>query len=123
MKSYLLQILLLRPLLSSGNGPTTVKYFEDKFGIKAKESLALMGGHTLGKFNTFQSHIDYSWVRELKSRRNEIFNNEYYKVLSARPALVKDGYCLGTWGKCFCLELNISLTSDNFYCCVYLELK
>ena len=84
----------------TGNGPTTVKYFDEKFKIKPKESLALMGAHTLGKFNTFQTHIDYSWVRELGSRRNELFNNEYYKVLAGKPALVKDGYCLGTWGNC-----------------------
>ena len=75
-----------------------MKYFKEKFGIEAKESLALMGGHTVGKFNTAFSHIDYSWVREMNSRRNELFTNEYYKVLSGQPALVKEPYCLGTWG-------------------------
>ena len=74
------------------NGPKTAKYFKDNFDMSPKESLALMGAHTTGKFSTFQTHIDYAWVRDLDSNRTKVFNNEYYKELAARPAHVKASF-------------------------------
>ena len=80
----------------NGNGPMTAKYFQDNFDLKPKEALALMGAHTIGGYSTFQTHIDYAWVRDRNSRRNEVFNNEYFKSLVAKPAHVKDKHCVGT---------------------------
>ena len=48
--------------------------------------------------------IDYAWARGNaggsagQSRRNQIFNNEYFKNMAADqwPARVKDTYCVGT---------------------------
>ena len=57
--------------------------------MSPRESLALMGAHTIGGFSTFATHIDYAWVRHLDSSRTKVFNNEYYKELAARPAHVK----------------------------------
>ena len=34
-------------------------------------------------------------MRDLDSSRNEVFNTEYFKTLAARPAHVKDKYCVG----------------------------
>ena len=72
-----------------GNGKMTVEYFQQKFNMKPYQALALMGAHTLGKFNPISSRLDYSWVRSHYSRRNSFFNNEYYKILALRPALIK----------------------------------
>ena len=47
---------------ANGNGKKTVKYFKDNFGMNPREALALMGAHTIGKYSTFQTHIDYAWV-------------------------------------------------------------
>ena len=47
---------------ANGNGKKTVKYFKDNFGMNPRETLALMGAHTIGKYSTFQTHIDYAWV-------------------------------------------------------------
>ena len=76
-------------------GQQTADYFKDKFGLTPRESLALMGAHTVGQFSTFHTHLDYSWVRKESSRRTKIFNNEYYKTLALKPAHTKDKYCVG----------------------------
>ena len=77
-------------------GQETADYFKQKFGLTPRESLALMGAHTVGKFNTFHTHLDYAWVRD---RKTKIFNNEYYKTLALRPAHISDHLrnktCLG----------------------------
>ena len=80
----------------NGNGEKTVQYFKDKFKLNPREALALMGAHTLGRYSTFQTHLDYAWVRDKESRRNEVLNNEYYKILAGRPGRVKDNFCVGT---------------------------
>eukprot|EP00091_Calanus_sinicus_P022191 TRINITY_DN6914_c0_g1_i1.p1 TRINITY_DN6914_c0_g1~~TRINITY_DN6914_c0_g1_i1.p1 ORF type:complete len:367 (-),score=81.80 TRINITY_DN6914_c0_g1_i1:436-1536(-) len=79
----------------NGNGPMTAKFFKDNFNMTPKEGLALMGAHTLGRYSTFQTHIDYAWVRAQDSKRNQVLNNEYYKTLVAKPAHVKDKHCVG----------------------------
>ena len=82
----------------NGNGDKTVAYFKNNFGLSGREGLSLMGAHTVGGYSTFASHTDYAWTREKGSRRNQVFNNEYYKKLAADkyPSRVKDKYCVGT---------------------------
>ena len=76
-------------------GQMTAEYFRDNFGLSPREGLALMGAHTIGKFSTFHTHIDYAWVRARSpSIRNLVWNNEYFKTLVAKPAHVKNE-CLG----------------------------
>ena len=77
------------------NGPQTAEYFRDQFGLTPREGLALMGAHTLGKYSTFHTHIDYAWVRFRGGMRHRVLNNEYYKTLTAEPGHVKDKYCVG----------------------------
>ena len=80
----------------NGNGKKTAKFFKDNFDMNPREALALMGAHTIGRYSTFLTHIDYAWVRELESQRNQVFNNEYYKTLVSKKAHTKDKYCVGT---------------------------
>lgn len=78
------------------NGVQTAEYFKNQFGFSPREALALMGAHTVGKYSTFRTHIDYSWVRKRGSMRNKVFNNEYYRTLAAKPGHVKDNFCVGS---------------------------
>ena len=77
----------------NGHGQKTVGYFETNFGLSGKESLALMGAHTVGGYSTFQTHTDYAWIRKLGSRRNRAFNNEYYKMMAAELYRRAQGVC------------------------------
>ena len=70
------------------NGEMTVNYFKDKFKMNGKQALALMGVHTVGRFNPLTSKNDYSWVRDF-SERPRLFNNEYFKNLALKPQKVK----------------------------------
>ena len=76
------------------NGKMTIDYFKKHFKLNAREALALMGAHTVGNFNMINSKVDYAWVRKRKSKQSEVFNNKYYKVLSEKPAKLKET-CLG----------------------------
>ena len=68
---------------ANGNGVETAQYFKDKFNLDAREALALMGAHTIGQYSTFQTHLDYAWVREKDSQRNQVkFIRYRYKVLT-----------------------------------------
>ena len=77
------------------NGPMVAEYFLRTFDLSPREALALMGAHTIGKYSTFHTHIDYAWVRARKGMRHRTLNNEYYKSLTAEAGHVKDGYCVG----------------------------
>ena len=39
---------------------------------------------------------DYAWTRPFDGKRDEMFNNEYFKILALRPAKIKDKFCVGT---------------------------
>ena len=80
---------------SVANGVQTAEYFRDQFGLTPREGLALMGAHTLGRYSTFHTHIDYAWVRFRGGMRHRVINNEYYKTLTAEPGHVKDYACTG----------------------------
>ena len=62
-----------------GNGPQTLKFFEDQFGITdPRDVVALMGAHTLGKLDQRNSFFKYFWNRGEQS----YFNNQYYKTIA-----------------------------------------
>ena len=61
-----------------GNGPQTLKFFEDQFGITdPRVVVALMGAHTLGKLDQRNSFFKYFWNRG----EHSYFNNQYYKTI------------------------------------------
>ena len=82
----------------NGNGKDTVNFFQEHFGLGPRAGLALMGVHTIGQFNPMTAHVDYAWVRD-RGARNELFNNEYYQMMSLKPSKIKTGLCTGTMGK------------------------
>ena len=75
------------------NGKMTVDYFKKNFDFSPREALALMGAHTVGRFNGQFSRLDYAWVRNTE-KQSFVFNNKYYKIMATRPAKVKTT-CVG----------------------------
>lgn len=69
------------------NGVGTVSYFRDNFGFNGRESIAIMGAHTLGRMFAIHSLNRYTW----KTRSGALFNNGYYRNL----ALKQDWYYPG----------------------------
>ena len=68
-----------------GNGKETTDYYKKHFGFSKRDSLAIMGAHTVGDFNTVFSRNTYAWTNTFQ--RN-LFNNKYYKLLAAQPQKV-----------------------------------
>ena len=63
-----------------GNGASVTSFFEKEFQLSKKESIALMGAHTLGHANERISGFrHYPWTSS-----KSMLNNDYYKLLS-RP--------------------------------------
>ena len=58
-----------------GNGDDTLDFFKSQFNFSGRESVAIMGAHTLGKMTSEHSLLKYSWT----SRGGHIFNNGYYR--------------------------------------------
>ena len=79
-----------------GNGQDSVDYFQKHFNLDAREGLALLGIHTVGQFNPMAVHLSYSWSRD-RDNRNELFNNDYYQLLSEKPYYVGHD-CIGKFG-------------------------
>ena len=77
------------------NGPQTKEYFEDKFNISGREGLALLGIHTVGRYNPQFTHWNYAWKNGMSEHRTALFNNEYFNTLSLKPTKLKDGICIG----------------------------
>ena len=64
----------------STNGAGLQAWFKRTFGFGTKDTVAIMGGHTLGRFHSQHSNFRYTWT----SRGGHLFNNDYYKVLAER---------------------------------------
>mmetsp|Transcript_137776 Transcript_137776/g.237824 ORF Transcript_137776/g.237824 Transcript_137776/m.237824 type:complete len:1615 (+) Transcript_137776:91-4935(+) len=84
--------------VSQKGGDFTAQWFDAEFGLTARESVALMGAHTMGRFHSRQSLIRYIWVRN----GGQMWNNEYYRNLANKPAyrFVDDCRLVGSaWGE------------------------
>jgi len=72
------------------NGQQTVEWMKENFGFNAQETVAIMGAHTLGKFNKRQTMLKYTWT----SREEHSFNNQYYRNLMSKDDWhVDDNIC------------------------------
>eukprot|EP00930_Biecheleria_cincta_P012208 TRINITY_DN11570_c0_g1_i5.p1 TRINITY_DN11570_c0_g1~~TRINITY_DN11570_c0_g1_i5.p1 ORF type:complete len:744 (-),score=97.96 TRINITY_DN11570_c0_g1_i5:85-2205(-) len=59
----------------TANGEAALKFFKQDFGFNAKEVVAIMGAHTLGRVHNTISLNQYTW----KTRSGMLFNNGYYR--------------------------------------------
>ena len=58
-----------------GDGRDTVAFFKEQFGMSGRETVALMGAHTIGTPKMSQTLFPYTWT----AYGTELFNNHYYK--------------------------------------------
>ena len=62
-----------------GNGESVTSYFKDHFQLGAKESIALMGAHSLGHANERVSGFrHYPWTGFIT---RTVLNNDYFKMI------------------------------------------
>ncbi len=53
----------------------TVEFFKNDFGLTGRETVALLGAHTMGRLHFDVSLFRYVWT----SRGTHMFNNHYYR--------------------------------------------
>ena len=58
-----------------GNGDHTLDFFQSEFNFSGRETVAILGAHTLGRMNPSHSLLKYTWT----VRGGHLFNNAYYK--------------------------------------------
>ena len=58
-----------------GNGRMTVDFFKEEFNFSGRETVAIMGAHTFGRFHAWKSLYPYVWT----SYGESLINNDYYK--------------------------------------------
>ena len=59
-----------------GNGKMTADFFENDFGFTGRETVAILGAHTMGRLHYKISLFRYLWTGALGQLS---FNNDYYK--------------------------------------------
>ena len=47
---------------SAGNGQMTLDFFQQNFGFSGRETVAIMGAHTLGRLHVYISLYRYLWT-------------------------------------------------------------
>jgi len=62
------------------NGPATVDFFKNNFNFSGRETVAILGAHTLGRLHVEHSLLRYVW----KTRSAQLFNNGYYRNLAKK---------------------------------------
>ena len=55
----------------------TVDFFRKEFDFSGRETVAIMGAHTMGRFHTPVSLFNYVWT----SWGEMLFNNHYYRFV------------------------------------------
>eukprot|EP00438_Fugacium_kawagutii_P036236 Skav234093 [mRNA] locus=scaffold212:218315:221171:- [translate_table: standard] len=62
------------------NASATLEYFKRDFGFNARETVAILGAHTLGRVHNTISLHQYTW----KTRSAMLFNNGYFRNLASK---------------------------------------
>jgi len=57
----------------------TVRFMEEHFGFSGKETVAIMGAHTLGRFQQPQTGHKYVWTSDFQA-----FSNQFYRNIAGR---------------------------------------
>lgn len=58
-----------------GSGRMTAEFFQKEFGFSGRETVTILGAHTLGRFHNDVSLYRYIWT----TKGEHMFNNDYYK--------------------------------------------
>jgi len=61
------------------NGTMTVRFMEEHFGFSGKETVAIMGAHTMGRFQQRFTGHKYVWTSDFQA-----FNNQFYRNIAGR---------------------------------------
>lgn len=62
------------------NGAGTLAFFKRDFAFNGRETVAIMGGHTLGRLHVIHNLLRYVW----KARSGALFNNGYYRNIAKK---------------------------------------
>jgi len=65
---------------AQGNGDATLDFMKSDFGFDGRETVAIMGAHTLGRLHVTHSLFRYVW----KARGGDLLNNMYYRNLAKK---------------------------------------
>jgi len=65
---------------SHAGGNVLQKYFDDSFNFTVRETVAIMGAHSFGSFNSGVSLFKYTWKRAT----DNYLNNEYYRIIALK---------------------------------------
>lgn len=63
------------------NGRGTVEFFKRDFGFSGRETVAIMGSHTMGRLHQGTTMLPYVWIKS----GGQQFNNQYYRNLVGKP--------------------------------------
>ena len=58
-----------------GDGQLTLNFFKQVFDFNGRETVAILGAHTLGRMHVYISLFRYVWT----GKSEHSFNNDYYK--------------------------------------------
>jgi len=73
----------------ASNGSATVTYMEKEFGFTARETVAIMGAHTVGAFHQEVTGHKYVWTTDWLT-----FNNQFYRnIVGKREWFFDDNEC------------------------------
>eukprot|EP00448_Togula_jolla_P015824 CAMPEP_0170592984 /NCGR_PEP_ID=MMETSP0224-20130122/13206_1 /TAXON_ID=285029 /ORGANISM="Togula jolla, Strain CCCM 725" /LENGTH=595 /DNA_ID=CAMNT_0010916907 /DNA_START=65 /DNA_END=1852 /DNA_ORIENTATION=- len=67
-----------------GNGKATANFFRDWFGMSRRETVAILGAHSLGSLHGVTNLFKYDWKRA----QTHLLNNQYYRILAQKPSLM-----------------------------------
>jgi len=71
-----------------GNGESTINFFKSQFNFNGRETVAIMGAHTLGRMYPSHSLLKYTWT----SRGGHMFNNAYFRNLVNKEEFFYESY-------------------------------
>ena len=58
-----------------GSGQDTLDFYSENFGFNGRQSIAIMGSHTIGRFHGQISLLPYVWI----TNGERTFNNQYFR--------------------------------------------
>mmetsp|Transcript_36227 Transcript_36227/g.79173 ORF Transcript_36227/g.79173 Transcript_36227/m.79173 type:complete len:586 (-) Transcript_36227:259-2016(-) len=64
------------------NGKATADFFQEWFGFSRRETVAILGAHSLGSLHGITNLFKYDWKRS----QTHLLNNHYYRILAAKPS-------------------------------------